>query len=274
MSRKLLVASFIVTLLISFAGCSSNTTSPTQTSSPPTTTTLTTPTGATLLANILQSATSLKSFSYTGTFGNTSSYLGSTATSTANVTGQEDNAAQKVYGTYTVTQTGSSQEQFEIYDIGALEYTRFAPTSATPTGFTPGTWYKSALDAPTQGYIYSNNDSILFKSAVLTINGTETVSNVACWKVTAVPDNNQMALFLISQGEINAVTDLDQPVSNVSFTAWVAQNSNLVVREVLKVTMLTQGITVNTSFDTTITNINLPVTINLPADAANAIQTG
>ncbi len=132
MNRKLIDTFLFVTLLVGIGGCGSSTPNPSQTSTPPTTTTLTTPTGAALLANILQSATTLKSFSYTGTFGNTSNYLGSTATTTANVTGQEDITAQKVYGTYTFNQTGAPQEQFEIYDIGALEYTRFDPLPPVP----------------------------------------------------------------------------------------------------------------------------------------------
>jgi hypothetical protein len=273
--QRLLVPLVSVAVMLSIAGCSSGTaTTTTQSYTPPTTTQPAVPTGANLLNSILQSTANLKTFSYSGTWIDAATYQGSSFNSTLNMSGRQDNTAQKQYGKYTFDQTSSAQEQFETYTVNGWLYMLYAPASPVPSGLTPGTWYRSQLDATAVSLTFTSNDSTIFKGATLTVNGAETLNGVSCWKVTAVPDVNQLATFLVNQGEISAVTDLDQPISNVSLVAWVTQDSSIVSRETLKLTMLVQGITVNVSFDSSVTGINQPVIIDLPAAAANAIQVG
>ena len=130
------------------------------------------------------------------------------------------------------------------------------------------------MDATTQADVYMNSDSILFKSATVTVSGSETINDIPCWKITAIPDKSQLAAFLLEQGQIGAISDLgnlDQSLGNISIAAWVAKDSGIVAREVIKLTMLVQGVSVDLSFDASVMNINQPVSIVLPADTANAI---
>ncbi|BAQ34212.1 MULTISPECIES: DUF6612 family protein [Dehalococcoides] len=286
-SGKFLATLLSLLMLFSLAlgGCSSatdDTDSPdTNNNNPPASETPTTPTGSQLIASILAASPNITSFDMTSMIDMTMQVSGMNIKTVMTANGKEDLGNKRAYLTSSVIMSGdlASTMELETYMIGSLQYFRIT-NSDQDTGMQLNTWYKMLIDAQMQSQTWdsqSQQNDYLFSKSTITIDGSETINGVSCWKVTITPDLAELIKYLNEQQAIedsSAITNPADSLKNIKMTAWVAKDTSFVIKMNMTMDIITEAQTMSLVMSTTITNINQPVTITLPPDAVNAIQLG
>ena len=106
--------------------------------------------------------------------------------------------------------------------------------------------------------------------------GTETVSGVPCYKLSVSPDLAKLWDWASDQEDMEGVDpgfDLEEMIEDFHITEWIAQDSYYMVKASLDMAMTIDSEYVDMAMTIYIYDINELVSINLPPEAADAIET-
>ncbi|MEQ4487525.1 MAG: DUF6612 family protein [Dehalococcoides mccartyi] len=279
--------SLLMLLSLALGGCSSatdDTDSPNtnnNNNNPPASETPTTPTGSQLIASILAASPNITSFNTTSVIEMTIQVSGMSVRTVMTTNGQEDLSNQKAHLTTSTIMTGELEStlEMEMYLIDSIQYFKIT-NSDQYTGIQLNTWYKMLMDAQTQNQNWDSQtqqNDYLFSKSTLTVDGSETINGVSCWKVTITPDLEELIQYLNEQQAVDDPSSITNPadsLKNIKMTAWIAKDTSFVVKMDMSMDIVTEDQTLSIVMSISIDNINQPVTITLPPDAVNAIQLG
>jgi hypothetical protein len=130
------------------------------------------------------------------------------------------------------------------------------------------------VETPLTEYIWSEEYSIDQQLAVLSnftdakYIGTELVQGVDCYKISVHPSTSAI-LDMFNMSEVG-IGPSDINVENCAYTAWINESTYYPVQTSLNVILEMENVTLLDNRVCTISNINQPVNIVLPAEAQNA----
>jgi len=188
---------------------------------------------------------------------------------TMNMVGAGDNLNQEMYLIGTSPQI--QDYDMEVYIVDDWIYMTNPDSSSEwiKTRLTEDIWDEQDITGQQLGLL---NDCFATRYI-----GMENINGVNCYKIDVQP--NWDAIFAaadISETEGISEQDMIDMIKDTSCTAWVAENTYYTMRIFLGMTMEMElmGETYSMTMDMTMTtsNINQPVTINLPVAAKSATE--
>ncbi len=105
--------------------------------------------------------------------------------------------------------------------------------------------------------------------------GTETVDGIECYKLDVTPDLEKLWDWAQMQGgieELEPGADLEEIITDLSITEWIATDTYFPVKAVIEMTMTIESETIDMAITITMYDFNEPVTIVLPPEAADAVE--
>jgi hypothetical protein len=131
----------------------------------------------------------------------------------------------------------------------------------------------------------SEQEDLLFEASEVNILGEEKVNGVNCYKVSIVPNMEQLFDLMMSQdmsgylSEDLYYSDMDEALEildDFSIIYWYDKSTFLPVKMDIEMTMFDEEEGLDMSIDMEVnmkyTNFNKPVTIKLPSDAKDAVD--
>jgi hypothetical protein len=181
-----------------------------------------------------------------------------------------DLAANKQHQTLTGDVTGTGvQSKVESYLVDSYEYQR--PGEGT-------SWfkYRASSDAFQRRNLIGRQVDLLTGATKIELAGVQQVNGVSCQQLRIVPD----AYKLLTFAQVGQAGNQPQPgeepppveLRSVDVTLCVALDTRLPVKTEMRFVAVSEGVTNQVDMVLTILNVNKPSNIQLPPDAANAIE--
>jgi hypothetical protein len=164
-------------------------------------------------------------------------------------------------------------ESMQLYVVDNWEYINvYGPNLSSTWNITPvteDTWWVRNL--PMQQV------NALHNFIQVNYIGTETIGGIECYKLEVEPDLVQVLQWFTGEadmGELDPSIDVSDMVSGQSLTVWVAIDTNYIVQTVIEATLSVDleymVMSIGQSISTTRSQVNQPVSIELPPDIGDA----
>lgn len=197
--------------------------------------------------------------------------LGETITMTMDASGSVDEPNEKMYMEMLLDMGELGTGTSEVYVLNDWMY-----MSMQMMGMDMG-WIKTPLTEE----LWDSQDmsgqqlELLDTFVDVQLLGTETVSGVECYKLRVVPDLDDLWDWAqMQEGMEDSGMELDpeEVIDDFSIVVWVSKGTYHIVKTDIDMTMSLMGSTTTMSMTMTLFNIDQPVYISLPAEAADAIE--
>ena len=200
-------------------------------------------------------------------------------TTTMDMNGAFDFANEKIHMDIQMTMSTppeTVQMSIEMYLVGDWMYMKMEMPGLPPEIM--GTWFKVRMSELELEDLWEQQDTagqqfdLLVGFTDVELLGTEMVNGVECYKLQVTPDMAKLWEWAQIQEGMEPVPGLDpeEVISDYSYLLWVAKDTYFTVKTVVEMTMAVEGESMGMAVTVLVFDINEPVTIELPPEAAAA----